>query len=140
MSRTLVLLTAAALLGGGALRTGAEDKGHKPKLELRASPRFGFSPLDVLVTAELKGGDDVEQYHCPELEWDWDDGGKSTADADCDPFVAGKPIQRRFTASHEFKRAGTYEVSLTMRRADDAFAKSKVKVTVRAGLGDPTFD
>ena len=55
----------------------------KPKLDLRATPRMAFSPVNVLLVAELTGGDDVEEYYCPELEWDWDDGGKSVHEADC---------------------------------------------------------
>ena len=50
-------------------------KGQKPKLELRAAPRMAVSPAQVLFTAELKGGVDLEDFHCPEIEWDWDDGG-----------------------------------------------------------------
>ena len=56
-----------------------DAKPKKPRLDLRATPRMAFSPVNVFLTAELTGGDDVEDYHCPELEWDWDDGGKSTA-------------------------------------------------------------
>jgi PKD repeat protein len=115
-----------------------EPKLKKPRLELRATPRMAFSPVTVYLTAELTGGDDVEDFYCPELEWDWDDGGKSQHGSDCAPFKPGTTIERRFTAEHDYRRAGNYTVKVTMRRANRSFAAATVKVTVRPGLGDPT--
>ena len=67
------------------------------------------------------GGDDVEEYYCPELEWDWDDGGKSVQESDCPPFEAGvTKIERRFTAEHEYRKAGVYNVKVTMRSGPTA--------------------
>ena len=135
-----VVLSAAAL----AVPLGAEaqpPKQKKPKLDLRASPRFAFSPVNIFLTAALQGGDDVEAFYCPELEWDWDDGGKSVHEADCAPFEAGvSKIERRFTADHEYRQAGVYTVKVTMRRNNNQIAVANVKVTVRAGLGDKTIE
>jgi PKD repeat protein len=132
---------AAALALAAGLAAAADAKPKKPKLDLRATPRMAFSPVNVFFTAELSGGDDVEEYYCPELEWEWDDGGKSTQESDCPPFEAGKTkIERRYTADHEYRRAGVYNVKLTMRRADRSLAAASVRVTVRPGLGDRTLD
>ena len=118
----------------------AEAKVKKPRLDLRATPRMAFSPVRVLLTAELTGGGDVEEYHCPEIEWDWDDGGKSLQESDCTPFETGKTkIERRFTADHEYRKAGVYNVRVTMRRTNKPLATAAVRVTVRPGLGDPTL-
>ncbi len=117
-----------------------EPKVKKPRLDVRATPRMAFSPVRVLLTAELTGGGDVEEYHCPEIEWDWDDGGKSLQEADCTPFEDGKTkIERRFTADHEYRKAGVYNVRVTMRRTNKPLATAAVRVTVRPGLGDPTL-
>ena len=130
---------ASVLAGGLALSAGSAEKLKKPRLDLRANPRLAFSPVNVFFTAELQGGDDVEEYYCPELEWDWDDGGKSVREGDCPPFEAGKSqIERRFTAEHEYRRAGAYAVKLTMRRGQRSLAVANIKVTVRPGLGDRT--
>ena len=134
--RLLAFALAAALTAPVLQADG--PKVRKPRLELRASPRMGFSPLHVLLTAEFTGGDDVEEYHCPQIEWDWDDGGKSMHEEDCPPFEAGTKIQRRFTAEHDYRRAGVYNVKATMRRSNRAFAAASVRVTVRPGLTDPT--
>jgi hypothetical protein len=140
MGRLGALAAIVALVGAGA--GGAPDeKPKKPHLELKAMPRFAFSPVNVMLTAELVGGGDVEEYHCPELEWDWDDGGKSTHESDCAPFEPGKTtINRRFTADHEYRKAGIYQIKATMRRANRTLASASVKVTVRPGAGEPGFD
>lgn len=142
LARALTVMVAAAL----ALPLTADDapkaegKGKKPRLELRSSPRMGFSPVHVLLTAEFTGGDDIEAFHCPEIEWDWDDGGKSVQEADCQPFTPGTKIERRFTADHDYRRAGVYNIKATFRRTNRQFAQASVRVTVRAGLGDPTIE
>ena len=114
----------------------AAEKATKPRLDLRASPRTAFSPVNVLLTAELKGGDNVDDFHCPEIEWDWDDGGKSVHQADCEPLQPGDEMERRFTANHAYRQAGTYNVKITMRRAERPLAVASATVTVRPGLGD----
>ena len=141
LSRALAVLAAGSLavplLADSPPKPDAKLK--KPHLELRSTPRMGFSPLHVLVTAELTGGDDVEEMHCPEVEFEWDDGGKSVHEADCTPFEAGvTKIQRRFTAEHDFVQAGAYRVKATMRKADKVLLVATVVVNVRPGLGDPT--
>jgi hypothetical protein len=78
----------------------------------------------------------VEAFHCPEVEWDWDDGGRSVHQGDCAPLESGSDIERRFTANHAYKQAGTYNVKITMRRANRPLAVATAVVTVRPGLGD----
>jgi hypothetical protein len=112
------------------------DRAKRPRLDLRATPRVAFSPVDVLVTAELMGGDDVEEFHCPALLWDWDDGAKSTQESDCEPLEAGGNVERRFTAHHAYRQAGTYNVKIRMARADRTVALASTTVTVRPGLAD----
>ena len=129
----LVLGTAAA---GVAAESRDKGRGKKPRLDLRASPRMAFSPVDVLLTAELSGGDALEDFHCPQVEWDWDDGGKSVQESDCTPLESGADIERRFTAHHAYRTAGTYNVKMTMRRAHRPVAVATTVITVRPGLGD----
>ncbi len=120
-------------------RAGDEAKAKKPALALRVVPRMAFSPVTALFTAELSGGDDVEDLYCPEIEWDWDDGGKSDQESDCPPFEPGKTkIERHFTAEHEYPKAGVYSVKVTLRHAKRSLAAQTVKLTVRPGLGDPS--
>lgn len=132
------LLTA---LGVAPLADSAEAKAKKPTLTLRSSPRFAFSPVRVLFVAELSGGDDVEEYYCPELEWEWDDGSKSVQESDCEPFVPGQTkIERRFSAEHDYRRAASYNVKVSLKRLGKTFVNQTVRLTVRPGVGDPTFE
>ncbi len=135
MRSAIAMLALLCLALPGSAGDKAKEK--KPKLDLRPSPRHGFSPLNVTFTLQLKGGDDLEKYYCPELEWEWGDGGKSVSESDCDPFEPETKIQRRFTKQHRFRRAGTYRIKVSLSRADRRFAQTSVKVTVRPGLGDP---
>ena len=117
-----------------------QKKLKRPGLELRATPRYSFSPARIMFTAELKGGDDVEALYCPEIEWDWDDEGKSVQESDCDPWTEGTKIERRFSNDHDYRKAGTYNVKATFRRSGRTLAQATVRVTVRAGLGDNTIE
>lgn len=142
--RKIVAAVAALSLGlaHAPLALGEEKpkKGKRPALELRSAPRFAFSPANIMFTAELKGGDDVEELYCPEVEWEWDDGGKSVQESDCDPWTEGTPIQRRYTAHHTFQYAGVYRVRITLRKSGKNLMSQTLSLTIRAGLGDVSPD
>jgi hypothetical protein len=141
MRFTAPFVLLAAVLASAPAPAADAPKPKKPKLDLRATPRMAFSPVNVLLVAELSGGDDVEEFYCPELEWEWDDGGKSVHEADCPAYEAGvSKIERRFTVEHEYRKAGLYNVKLTMRRANRTLAQTTIKITVRPGLGDRTME
>ena len=133
------LAAVVAVFLAASLTLGAEAKPKKPSLEMRVTPRMAFSPVTVLMVAELKGGDDIEQYYCPEIEWDWDDGGKSVHEADCPPFENGTTtIDRRFSQEHHYPRAGIYNVKASFKKSGNTFLASSIRITVRAGAGDPS--
>ena len=145
MPKAVVALLAALVLATPGL-VDADDKdkdkdkkGKKPGLYMRATPRFSFSPARILFTAELKGGDDVEELYCPEVEWEWGDGSKSVTEGDCDPWEPGMKIDRRYTGRHEFQRAGMYRVRITLSRSGSKISSQTMSITVRAGLGDPNM-
>jgi hypothetical protein len=139
----MLRLVLAGVLASGAVLLAADDKdadepkkAKKPALEIRITPRFAFSPANILFTVELQGGDDSEEFHCPEIEWEWDDGGKSSGESDCDPYEPGAKIERRFTATHLYKTSGVYVARVTLRKAGRTIAAQTIKVTVRPGVGD----
>jgi hypothetical protein len=77
----------------------------KPSITLRPNPPVGFSPLRVVVTAEVKGGaNDYEDFYCASVEWDWGDDTKSENKTDCDPYEPGKSeIKRRYVMDHTYR-------------------------------------
>ena len=139
MSDNRGLLTAMVIIATafGGIST-AEPRGKKPRLDLRATPRMAFSPVNVLLTAELSGGEETADFYCPEVTWDWDDGGKSVHQEDCAPQESGTPLERRYTANHAYRQAGNYNVKITMRQASRPVAVATAMITVRPGLGDMT--
>src|SRR2546428_11391623 len=82
-----------SLIAAAPAPAGERARVRKPRLDLRASPRFSFTPSTVLVTAELNGGDDEEEVYCPAVGWGWDDGGRSAHEAECPPFQPGPPVE-----------------------------------------------
>ena len=129
-----LLVLAATGQQRGAVRAqgGGEDK---PSLSLRASPRVGFAPVDVLFVAELRGGsDDYEDFYCASVEWDWDDDTRSESTPDCDPYEAGESrIRRRFSTRHRFDYGGRYEVRFFLKKRDDTVAVARTIVELRGG-------
>jgi hypothetical protein len=117
-----------------------EDKAkkEKPSLSVRASPPISFSPATIHVVGELKGGpDDYEDLYCMTLEWDWGDGTRSEAAADCDPYQAGvTQILRRFSTDHVYNTSGRFRVSLRLKRNTKVVTSATTNIQVRPGLRD----
>ncbi len=91
--------------GDVRIRPAPRIQNKKPSISLNATPPVGFTPLRVVVTAEVKGGaNDYEDFYCASVEWDWGDDTKSQTKADCDPYEAGKSeIKRRYVQEHTFR-------------------------------------
>ena len=96
-----LLITTALHSSDRAIRAFEDDK---PTLSLRASPRVGLAPVDVLFVAQLKdGADDYEEFYCATIEWDWDDDTRSESTPDCEPYEPGtSKIRRRYSNRHRF--------------------------------------
>jgi hypothetical protein len=114
-----------------------EQGGKKASLSLKAAPAVSFAPARVVVVAEIKGGpEDSEEFYCPTVEWEWGDDTVSTAEADCDPYSAGKSaIKRRYTIEHRFKNPGGFKIILRLKKGTKVIATANTLVQVRAGLG-----
>ena len=135
----VVILSCSALLFVQSTTVLAHAQGgnKKPSLSLKATPSVSFAPARIVVVAELKGGsDDAEDFYCPTVEWEWGDGTVSTAEADCNPYEAGKSqIKRRYTVEHQFKNSGGFKISLRLKKGTKIAAMANAVVQVRAGPG-----
>lgn len=127
---------AASLVVVASLASAGSGRARRPELSLRATPRVALSPSGVVFMAELRGGHDIEDFHCPALEWDWDDGTRSAHEGDCEPFQPEVGIERRFSARHLYRGPGNYTPRLTLSRAGRSIAAATVTITVR-GFGSP---
>ncbi len=141
MHRVKQFGVAAACLAACAAVATAQDGERKPaerpKLVVTARPAIAIAPARIVLTAELVGGsNDFEEYDCPTVIWDWDDGTRSESTTDCAPYEPGvSTIRRRFTIEHRF-RAGSYRVLFSLENRDKEVAASAVRVQVRPGLPD----
>src|SRR5215468_8035727 len=136
--RTAARLVLLALAFLGPRAVGAAE-GRKPRLNLRASPRVALPPVSVLTFAELVGGDESEEYHCPRLEWDWGDGTRSERESDCEPYDGSTPLERRYSARHVYRTPGQYDIRLTLWRASRAIAVGTTAVAVQGGPGSDPY-
>lgn len=136
-ARRLLLAGAAAVVATTVV-AATEDKKAKPSVALRASPQIGFSPLRVVLTAELTGGqDDFEEFYCPSVEWNWGDDTKSESKGDCDPYVSGKSeIKRRYTVDHTFNTMGEYRIQFRLKQKNKTVGAASTSVRVRPGARD----
>jgi hypothetical protein len=127
----LALVSPALSLGGHS-----PDKEKRASISLKASPAIAFSPARVVVTADIKGGtDDLEEFYCPAIEWEWGDGTRSTQSADCEPYESGKSeIRRHFTADRVYETSGDYRVELRLKQKDKVIAAGSTLIKIRPGV------
>jgi hypothetical protein len=125
----LVLVTLAFV----AAESASAGDAARPRLDLRVTPRVALSPVEVFAMAELVGGEDLEDFHCPGLEWDWGDGSRSAHEADCEPFGPGTVVDRRYAAHHVYRAPGDYDIRLSLRRAGRVVSAASRRVQVQSG-------
>ena len=106
-----------ALGGDGPATRARRRRARGPRSSCAPRPRFAFSPAEIMFTAELKGGDDVEELYCPEIEWEWGDGARASRKPTATHGRRTTKLERRFTAHHIFQFAGAYLVRVTLRKA-----------------------
>jgi hypothetical protein len=149
---SLALAVVAAFVLTSAFVLARPEKGEqnkKPSISLRANPPVGFSPLRVVVTAELKGGaNDYQDFYCASVQWDWDDDTKSETTADCDPYEPGKSeIKRRYIGEHTFRSMSSndlsrepppvlqFRVKFHLKQKDKIVGSGSTTVEIRQGVG-----
>jgi hypothetical protein len=132
-------LVCAILVAGSVAIAGTQDaEKKKPSLTLRSSPSAGFTPLRVVLTAELKGGDDdFAEYYCPTVEWVWGDDTRAESTADCDPYEPGKSkIRRHYTTTRIFQISGDMKVEFRLKQKNKVVVATSTRITVRPGVRD----
>ncbi len=139
VAQVAILAFSALLIIPNALQARAQGGNKKPSLSLKATPAVSFAPARIVVVAEVKGGaDDNEEFYCPTIEWEWGDLTTSTAEADCEPYAAGKSeIKRRYTVEHRYKDPGSFRIRLLLKKGTKVIGSANALVQVRPGLGTP---
>jgi hypothetical protein len=143
---TLTAAVAATLAVAPSDQKPPEQK--KPSISVRANPPVGFSPLRVVLTAEIKGGsNDYEDFYCASVEWEWGDDTKSEVRSDCDPYEAGKSeIKRRYVQEHTFRSFSNdmpgspqgptqFRVKFLLKQKNKVVGSGQTVVEIRSGIG-----
>lgn len=130
-----VLLMTAASMSAQLSEEKEAKEPKRPALSLKTTPGTGMVPVRISATAEFKGGDDDYQgYYCPTVEWNWGDGTVSEASADCQPYEAGvSQIRRRYTGSHNYKRAGAYRILFRLKLKDRVLVSQSTAIRLLGG-------
>jgi hypothetical protein len=135
-----IAIALSALALPAALAAGEAKKPKAPRLDLKLSNATVFSYTSVAPMAQLVGGDDLEEFYCPAVEWDWGDGTRSRHESDCPPFEPGFAIDRHYAERHEYRQAGTYLIRVTLSRVDRPVAISTTLLTVVPGVRRAGFE
>jgi hypothetical protein len=143
MRATAVFVLLLLSLAFGADRTSVLAEG--PSLKLKA-PRMNFMrprmpneprrpTVAIRVTAQLEGRDKMEnpeEYYCLEEIWDWDDETESEYAPDCEPYKEGAELKTQFSASHEYRYPGSYNVYLRLMRNGKTILAGSTRVEIRS--------
>jgi PKD domain-containing protein len=125
----LIAPTSVFLLG--AVLAVAATPSKTPSVKLRASVRVAAAPATVIFNAELAGGEDGEGLYCPTFQWDWGDGTKSETGGSCEPFQAGvTKIERRFTATHEYRSEGRPSVRVRVHKGERELGQASISLVI----------
>jgi hypothetical protein len=102
-------------------------------------PRMPNEPqrptVTIRVTAQLEDVEKItnpEDYYCLEEIWDWDDETESEYAPDCDPYQEGAELKTSFSASHQYRYPGSYNVYLRLTRNGKTILAGNTRVEIRS--------
>lgn len=134
--KTIAVVTLALLAGASA---------PKPKVELKPLQRItnlAAGRCDAVVVFKLRVEDaGIEDYYCPRVVWEWEDGAQSMEESDCVPFneAAKEDHVRTWTKSHSFHASGTHRVRVTLCRASRKVRVVDASATITGWEGCPEY-
>lgn len=110
---------------------------NKPQVDLKPSPSMamlGIGPRSsVTVRFRLSVKDaGNEDYYCPRLEWEWEDGTRATEESDCPAFdqAQKQDHEKSWTKSHQFWEPGNHTVKVRLYKGDRLIRTLDAKVEV----------
>ena len=117
----------AVLTSGSATKPTVEFK------PLRKMTTLSVGRCDAEVTFSLRvfdGGD--ENYYCPKVVFEWEDGTRSLEASDCVPFEQAEPGDHRRTWSRtrKFQGAGTFSVQAHLCRGERRIKTVRTSATI----------
>jgi hypothetical protein len=110
---------------------------EKPKVELKPSPAMAMlgvgprSSATVRFRLAIKDAGN-EDYYCPKVEWEWEDGTRATEEADCPAFDSAQKQdhEKSWTKSHQFWEPGEHKITVRLYKGDRLIRTLDTKVEV----------
>jgi len=96
-----------------------------------ARPAIAFAPAIVDLTVWLPEVKDEEKWYCPEVRWDFGDGGVERYEADCPPWGPGAFVERHYSAWWCYRWPGEYQVLVSLWRAHRKLTEASTSVSIR---------
>jgi hypothetical protein len=115
-----------------------------PKVEFGPVRKVSVLPMghcDIDVVFRLVIHDaGSEDYYCPRIEWQWEDGSISEEESDCPPWAEAAADDHRqvWTRRHAFQKSGRYVIRARLYKADRLvrILETPVVITGWTGFAD----
>lgn len=119
----LMALTAA----GSAAKPTVEFKPLRRMTQLQV----GSCDAEVAFTLRVFDGGD-ENYYCPKVVFEWEDGSRSIEQSDCVPFEQAAPgdHRRTWTRSRKFQGSGTFSVEAHLCHGERRVKSIRASATI----------
>lgn len=113
--KTFAMLVAAVVSAASASKPTVE---FKPLRKMTQLP-VGRCDAEVVFSLRVFDGGD-EDYYCPKVVFEWEDGTRSIEDADCVPFEQAEVADHRrtWTRTRKFQGAGNFSVKAHLCRGE----------------------
>ena len=117
----------------------------KPKVEFKPLQRITTLPIgrcEAVVIFKLTVNDGgSEDYYCPKVVFEWEDGTQSSEESDCVPFeeAAKEDHAKTWTKSHAFRTPGTHPVRAHLCKASRKIRVIETSATITGADGCPGY-
>ena len=121
-----------------ALLAGAGTKVEFGPLRKASVLPIGQCDVEVVLRLVINAGGS-EDYYCPRIEWQWEDGSISEEESDCPPFAEATADDHRqvWTRRRAFQKSGRYRVGARLFKADRLVRILETEVVVTGWSGFP---
>jgi hypothetical protein len=105
----------------------AEPPQVGPTLEVVAIPARGETPLNVQLSATLRGAEhNDKRFYCTALRWDFGDGAVQESTPRCMPYSPDFAVQNRYETEHRYEKPGTYLITFSLGELTSPYAQVNV--------------
>ncbi len=120
------------------LAAASSAKGELQPLRRVTTLRVGGCEVEVAFRLSVSDGG-LEEYYCPRVVWEWEDGSRSIEESDCPPFEQAAPDDHRksWTRSRAFQRSGSYLVKAHLCKAERRVRTFETTAVVTGWEGYP---